>query len=63
MSIYEGSLVTLKHINNRRGYRATGRVVASDGRYAIVEVYGLDGPGSKTEVNDVPLHDLEEIEE
>lgn len=58
-----GSFVKLKHINNARGFRATGRVVSIDKGYAAVVVFGLDGPGTVTEVNDVPVRDLEEYEE
>ena len=63
MTIREGSLVSFKHLKNARGYPLTGTVVDEDGTYAIVNAYGLYGPGSETNINDVPLKDLEDESE
>lgn len=57
--ITENSLVKFKHLKNSRGYPLCGRVIDTDGEYAIVEAFGYEGTGTKTEINDVPVAELE----
>lgn len=59
--IGEGSIVVFVNLKNWRGYPATGKVIDTDGEAAIVNAFGLYGPGSETNVNDVPLAELREI--
>ena len=56
----KNALVRFKRIKNWRGYPLCGRVVDVDGEYAIVEAFGYEGAGTTTEINNVPLTDLEE---
>ena len=60
--IGEHSLVSFKYVKNARGYPLTGEVIDTDGKVALVKAFGLLGPGSVSEVNDVPLEDLEECD-
>lgn len=53
-----GSLVVFKELKNARGYPLTGEVIDHDDTHAIVKAWGLYGPGTETEVNNVPLTDL-----
>lgn len=50
-----GDLVAFHAMKNSRGYPATGEVVSENGDgLFVVLAYGIHGPGSETEVRDVP---------
>ena len=61
--IGEHSLVAFKTMTNARGYPLTGVVIDCDDTHAIVNAFGLYGPGSETQINDVPLSDLRECDD
>jgi hypothetical protein len=58
-----GDTVVFKNLDNARGYKATGTIVDLDDEYAIVNAYGLAGPGSQTHVNEVPLTELKRADD
>jgi len=60
-TIRKHSLVSFKSLFNARGYPLTGVVVDCDDTHAIVNAFGLYGPGSETQINDVPLDDLIDV--
>ena len=62
MKLTEGMIVKFKKVNNARGYPLTGQIVDADNQHAIVKAWGLYGPGTDTEINDVPVEDLERID-
>lgn len=60
--IGEHSVVAFTRLKNSRGLPLTGVVIDCDDEVALVRAYGLDGPGSTVEINEVPLSDLVEID-
>ncbi len=60
--ISENVMVRFRRLKNWRGYPLCGRVIDADGEYAIVKAYGYEGAGTETEINDVPIADLEKME-
>jgi len=56
---FKGRMVIFKYAKNARGYPLTGEIVVHDDECAIVKAWGLLGPGSEDEINDVPLAELD----
>lgn len=61
-SLQKGAIVRFKNLKNWRGYQLCGNIIEADDEYARVEAIGYEGAGTKTEINNVPLADLEECD-
>lgn len=57
-NIQVGDIIAFKTLKNARGYPLTGEVIEVVDGVAIINAYGLEGPGSENIIRDVPTSDL-----
>lgn len=54
----KGSLISLLHVKNARGYPATGQVIEEKDGMITAEIWGLEGPGSTNVIRDIPIDEI-----
>lgn len=57
-NIQVGDIIAFRTLKNSRGYPLTGEVLEVVDGVAIINAYGLEGPGSENIIRGVPTSDL-----